>query len=48
MHIGSRNVEAEYKMNRTTLDIITDEQQDLGVLIDEELIFHKHVNVGAF
>ncbi len=36
MHCGSKNSKAEYMMNETTLESVT-EENDLGVLINVEL-----------
>ena len=46
MHLGHRNANVEYAMNGTTLDIVT-EEKDLGVIIDKELKFHKHVSASV-
>ena len=46
MHLGSRNSKAEYAMEGTTLNTVI-EEKDLGVLIDEELKFHKHVSAAV-
>ncbi len=43
MHLGSKT---EYMMDVTTLESIT-EEMDLGVLIDDELKFHKHVSAAV-
>ncbi len=45
MHIGSKNSNAEYMMDGTILESVT-EENDLGVLIDDELKFHKHVSAA--
>ncbi len=45
MHLGSRNSKADYMMDGTTLESVK-EEKDLGVLIDEELKFHKHVSAA--
>ncbi len=42
MQKGSRNVKAEYIMDKTKLATIT-EEADLGIIIDEELNLYKHV-----
>ncbi len=41
MHLGSKNSNAEYMMDGTILESVT-EEKDLGVLIDDELKFHKY------
>ncbi len=43
MHLGSKNLEVDYMMDSITLDTVT-EEKDLGVLIDEEQTFYKHVS----
>ena len=40
LHIGRNNMRNEYRMNGKLLEAIT-EEKDLGVLIDNELKFHK-------
>ncbi len=45
MHLGSKISKAEYMMDGTTPESIT-EEKDLGVLIDDELKFHKHVSAA--
>ena len=42
MHLGHRNPGNIYKMNDTELTV-TDEEKDLGVLIDNKLDFGKHI-----
>ncbi len=46
MHLGSKNSKAEYMMDGTTLESVT-EENDLGVLIDDELKFYKHVSASV-
>ncbi len=46
MHLGSQISKAEYMMDGTTLESVT-EEKDLGVLIDDELKFHKHVSAAV-
>ncbi len=46
MHLVSRNSKDEYMMDGTTLESVQ-EEKDLGVLIDEELKFHKHVSAAV-
>ena len=41
MHIGYKNEWRKYKMNDHLLEQVT-EEKDLGVIIDNELTFHKH------
>ena len=41
MHIGYKNEWRKYKMNDHLLEQVT-EEKDLGVIIDNELKFHKH------
>ncbi len=40
MHLGSKKSNAEYMMDCTILESVT-EENELGVLIDDELKFHK-------
>ena len=42
MHLGYSNAKHEYELDGTTLDETT-EEKDLGVLIDNELKFSKHI-----
>ena len=42
MHIGKSNPRRNYTMNGTQLTTVT-EEKDLGVLIDEKLLFDKHI-----
>ncbi len=42
---GLKKFKAEYIMDGTTLDTVI-EEKNLGVLIDEELKFHKHVSAA--
>ena len=42
MHLGYKNAEHQYVLNDTTLSKST-EEKDLGVLIDNELKFTKHI-----
>jgi len=42
MHLGRNNQHKEYKMNKTTLEAVN-EEKDLGVIIDNKLLFHNHV-----
>ena len=46
MHKGYHNNHWNYTMEGIILDTVTDEK-DLGVIIDEELKFHKHVSVAV-
>ncbi len=39
----SKSPKADYMMDGLTLDTVT-EEKDLGLLIDEELKFHKHIS----
>ena len=41
LHIGKKNYCQTYKMNGYTLEQVT-EEKDLGIIIDNELKFHKH------
>ena len=41
LHIGKKNHCQPYKMNGYTLEQVT-EEKDLGIIIDNELKFHKH------
>ena len=43
MHLGKKNPLRSYHMQGIELDVIEDER-DLGVIIDNELKFHKHHN----
>ena len=42
LHLGNSNQNHIYQMNGTTLDI-THAEKDLGVTVDEDLKFHKHI-----
>ena len=46
MHFGKNNPRRPYRMNGHTLEI-TDQEKDLGVMIDEELKFHVHTAAAA-
>ena len=46
MHQGNANHQFQYKMDNQTLERVTDEK-DLGVTIDNELKFHKHVSLAV-
>ncbi len=46
MNLRSKNSKSEYMMDGTTLESVKDEK-GLGVLIDEELKYHKHVSAAA-
>ena len=43
LHLGSTNQCYEYSMKNTSLEAIT-EEKDLGVIIDRDLKFHRHVS----
>ncbi len=43
MNVGSKNSKTEYMMDGITLESVT-EEKDLGVMLDDELKFHKHVS----
>ncbi len=45
MHIGSKISNADYMMDDTILESVT-EEKDLGLLIDDELKFYKHVSAA--
>jgi len=42
LHLGNSNQKLIYEMNVTTLDI-TQAEKGLGVTVDEDLKFHKHI-----
>ena len=46
LHLGSRNPKNDYHMKGMTLTVTT-EEKDLGVIIDDELKFHKHVSAAV-
>ena len=46
MHKGKHSLNATYEMNGTILENVT-EEKDLGVIIDNELKFHKHVSAAV-
>jgi hypothetical protein len=43
LHLGSKNVKHEYRMNRALLKS-TIEEKDLGVIMDPDLSFDAHIN----
>ncbi len=43
MHHGKKNIKETYEINGTILEEVK-EEKDLGVIIDNELKFHKHVS----
>ncbi len=45
MHLGSKNSNTEYMMDGTILELVTEEKV-LGILIDDEMKFHKHVSAA--
>ena len=43
MHLGSNNIEKEYKMNTNIIKKVK-EEKDLGVLVDSKLQFKQHID----
>ena len=46
MHLGNKNQQAKYQMRGTTLEAVSQEK-DLGVTVDDKLLFHQHVAAAA-
>jgi hypothetical protein len=42
LHLGRTNAQQQYSMNGVILDV-TEEEKDLGVVVDKELKFDKHI-----
>jgi hypothetical protein len=46
MHLGSKNIKADYTMDGNTLDKVK-EENDLGVIMDDQLKFHTHISAAV-
>ena len=47
MHLGYNNPRVPYRMGNAMLKT-TEEEKDLGILIDNKLDFGKHISVGGW
>jgi hypothetical protein len=43
MHIGKKNDDNNYSLHRKSLEKVI-EEKDIGVVIDSDLTFEKHIN----